>query len=57
MAATVLDGNKIASEIRAEVAAEVKALASSGMRPGWRLVLVGKQSCVRDLRSRQGQEQ
>jgi len=41
MAATVLDGNKIASEIRAEVAAEVKALASSGMRPGLAVVLVG----------------
>ncbi len=41
MTATVLDGNKIASEIRAEVAAEVKALASSGMRPGLAVVLVG----------------
>jgi methylenetetrahydrofolate dehydrogenase (NADP+)/methenyltetrahydrofolate cyclohydrolase len=41
MAATVLDGNKIASEIRAEVAAEVKALASGGMRPGLAVVLVG----------------
>ena len=34
MAATILDGNKIASEIRAEVAAEAKALAHAGMRPG-----------------------
>jgi methylenetetrahydrofolate dehydrogenase (NADP+)/methenyltetrahydrofolate cyclohydrolase len=41
MAATVLDGNKIASEIRAEVTAEVKALASSRMRPGLAVVLVG----------------
>jgi methylenetetrahydrofolate dehydrogenase (NADP+)/methenyltetrahydrofolate cyclohydrolase len=41
MAATVLDGNKIASEIRAEVTAEVKALASSGLRPGLAVVLVG----------------
>ncbi|HEU0038990.1 MAG TPA: tetrahydrofolate dehydrogenase/cyclohydrolase catalytic domain-containing protein, partial [Verrucomicrobiae bacterium] len=41
MAATVLDGNKIASQIRAEVTAEVKALASSGMRPGLAVVLVG----------------
>jgi len=41
MAATVLDGNKIAGEIRAEVAAEVKALAGSGMRPGLAVVLVG----------------
>jgi methylenetetrahydrofolate dehydrogenase (NADP+) / methenyltetrahydrofolate cyclohydrolase len=41
MAAKVLDGNKIASEIRAEVAAEVKALASGGMRPGLAVVLVG----------------
>jgi methylenetetrahydrofolate dehydrogenase (NADP+)/methenyltetrahydrofolate cyclohydrolase len=41
MTATVLDGNKIAGEIRAEVAADVKALASSGMRPGLAVVLVG----------------
>jgi methylenetetrahydrofolate dehydrogenase (NADP+)/methenyltetrahydrofolate cyclohydrolase len=41
MAVKVLDGNKIASEIRAEVAAEVKALASGGMRPGLAVVLVG----------------
>jgi methylenetetrahydrofolate dehydrogenase (NADP+)/methenyltetrahydrofolate cyclohydrolase len=41
MAATILDGNKIAGEIRAEVAAEVKALASQGLRPGLAVVLVG----------------
>ena len=41
MAATILDGTKIASEIRAEVAAEAKGLAESGMRPGLAVVLVG----------------
>ncbi|HEV8046189.1 MAG TPA: bifunctional 5,10-methylenetetrahydrofolate dehydrogenase/5,10-methenyltetrahydrofolate cyclohydrolase, partial [Terriglobales bacterium] len=41
MAATVLDGNKIASEIRAEVASEVKTLTAVGMRPGLAVVLVG----------------
>jgi methylenetetrahydrofolate dehydrogenase (NADP+)/methenyltetrahydrofolate cyclohydrolase len=41
MAATILDGNKIASEIRAEVAAEVKTMAAAGMRPGLAVVLVG----------------
>jgi methylenetetrahydrofolate dehydrogenase (NADP+)/methenyltetrahydrofolate cyclohydrolase len=41
MAATVLDGNKIASEIRAEIAADVKAMASAGIRPGLAVVLVG----------------
>ncbi len=41
MPATILDGNKIASEIRAEVAAEVKTLAASGLRPGLAVVLVG----------------
>lgn len=41
MAATILDGNKIAVEIRAEVAAEAKALAEAGMRPGLAVVLVG----------------
>ena len=41
MAATILDGNKIAAEIRAEVAAEAKSLAEAGMRPGLAVVLVG----------------
>lgn len=41
MAATILDGNKIASDIRSEVAAEVRNLAASGMRPGLAVVLVG----------------
>src|SRR5260370_10436751 len=41
MAARILDGAKIAAEIRAEVAAQAKALASSGLRPGLAVVLVG----------------
>jgi methylenetetrahydrofolate dehydrogenase (NADP+)/methenyltetrahydrofolate cyclohydrolase len=41
MAATILDGNKIAAEIRAEVAAEAKSLTEAGMRPGLAVVLVG----------------
>ncbi len=41
MAATILDGNKIAGEIRAEVAAEVVALTAAGIRPGLAVVLVG----------------
>jgi methylenetetrahydrofolate dehydrogenase (NADP+) / methenyltetrahydrofolate cyclohydrolase len=41
MPGIILDGTKIASEIRAEVAAEVKSLASAGMRPGLAVVLVG----------------
>jgi methylenetetrahydrofolate dehydrogenase (NADP+) / methenyltetrahydrofolate cyclohydrolase len=41
MAATIVDGTKIASEIRAEVAAEIKALTAIGMRPGLAVVLVG----------------
>ena len=41
MPATVLDGNKIAAEIRSEVAADVKALSAAGMRPGLAVVLVG----------------
>ncbi len=41
MAATILDGTRIASEIRAEVAAEARALAEAGMRPGLAVVLVG----------------
>jgi methylenetetrahydrofolate dehydrogenase (NADP+)/methenyltetrahydrofolate cyclohydrolase len=41
MPAFILDGNKIASEIRAEVAAEVKKMTAAGIRPGLTVVLVG----------------
>src|SRR5579864_4765440 len=41
MAATVLDGIRIASEIRAEVASEVKTMTAAGVRPGLAVVLVG----------------
>jgi methylenetetrahydrofolate dehydrogenase (NADP+)/methenyltetrahydrofolate cyclohydrolase len=41
MAAIVLDGNKIAGEIRAEVASDVKAMKAAGMCPGLAVVLVG----------------
>ncbi|SPE44000.1 Bifunctional protein FolD (Includes: Methylenetetrahydrofolate dehydrogenase; Methenyltetrahydrofolate cyclohydrolase) [Candidatus Sulfotelmatobacter sp. SbA7] len=41
MPAILLDGNKIASEIRAEVASEVKAMMAAGVRPGLAVVLVG----------------
>jgi methylenetetrahydrofolate dehydrogenase (NADP+) / methenyltetrahydrofolate cyclohydrolase len=41
MAAIILDGNKIAGEIRAEVASEVKAMTDAGIRPGLAVVLVG----------------
>jgi len=41
MSARILDGNKIASEIRGEVAAEVRSLSSAGLRPGLAVVLVG----------------
>jgi len=41
MSARILDGAKIASEIRGEVAAEVQALASAGLRPGLAVILVG----------------
>jgi methylenetetrahydrofolate dehydrogenase (NADP+) / methenyltetrahydrofolate cyclohydrolase len=41
MAATILDGNKIAAEIRAEVASAVKKLTVAGTRPGLAVILVG----------------
>jgi methylenetetrahydrofolate dehydrogenase (NADP+)/methenyltetrahydrofolate cyclohydrolase len=41
MPAIILDGNKIAAEIRAEVAAEVNRLAAAGVRPGLAVVLAG----------------
>ena len=41
MPALILDGIKIAQEIRSEVAAEVKTMAAAGIRPGLAVVLVG----------------
>src|SRR2546423_1847351 len=41
MPATTLDGNKIASEIRAEAAAAVKSMSATGLRPGLAVVLAG----------------
>ena len=41
MSARILDGVKIAAEIKAEVAEEVRQLAAEGMRPGLAAVLVG----------------
>ena len=41
MPATLLDGTKIAQQIRGEVAAEVKTMAAADVRPGLAVVLVG----------------
>jgi methylenetetrahydrofolate dehydrogenase (NADP+) / methenyltetrahydrofolate cyclohydrolase len=41
MPAIILDGTKIARDIRAEVAAEAKAMAAAGVRPGLAVMLVG----------------
>ncbi len=41
MAALILDGTKIAKNIRAEVAAEVKTMGAAGVRPGLAVLLVG----------------
>jgi len=41
MPARILDGTKIAYDIRSEVAAEVKTMAAAGVRPGLAVVLVG----------------
>src|SRR5215472_3009148 len=41
MSAIILDGTKIAAEIRSEVAAEVKSLSAAGVRPGLAVMLVG----------------
>lgn len=41
MSARILDGNRIASEIRAEIAAEVQMLTAAGVTPGLAVVLVG----------------
>jgi methylenetetrahydrofolate dehydrogenase (NADP+)/methenyltetrahydrofolate cyclohydrolase len=39
--ATILDGNKISSDIKEEVAVQVKELAGQGIRPGLAAVLAG----------------
>jgi methylenetetrahydrofolate dehydrogenase (NADP+)/methenyltetrahydrofolate cyclohydrolase len=41
MAAKILDGSKIASDIRGEVAAKIRTLTAAGVRPGLAVVLVG----------------
>jgi methylenetetrahydrofolate dehydrogenase (NADP+)/methenyltetrahydrofolate cyclohydrolase len=41
MTARLLDGNQIASQIRAEVAEDVKSLTAGGHRPGLAVLLVG----------------
>ena len=41
MSAILLDGTRIASEIKAEVAAHAQSLISAGVRPGLAAVLVG----------------
>jgi len=41
MSALILDGTRIAQEIRTEVAAEVKEMAAAGLRPGLAVVLAG----------------
>jgi len=41
MPAIILDGKKIAKEIRAEIASAVKVLTPAGVRPGLAVILVG----------------
>lgn len=41
MSALILDGTKIAQQIRSEVAADVRGMAAAGVRPGLAVVLVG----------------
>jgi len=41
MPATILDGTRIAQEIRSEVAAEVRIMTTAGVRPGLAVVLAG----------------
>jgi methylenetetrahydrofolate dehydrogenase (NADP+) / methenyltetrahydrofolate cyclohydrolase len=38
---TILDGNKIAAQIRSEVATEAQKLAAAGLRPGLAVILAG----------------
>ena len=40
--ATILDGKKIADEIRSEVAVEIATMTAAGIRPGLAVILVGQ---------------
>jgi len=42
MASILLDGNKIALQIRKEVAAEIESMRAAGIRPGLAVILVGQ---------------
>jgi len=42
MAAIILDGKKIADDIRSEVAAEVVSMTAAGIRPGLAVILAGQ---------------
>ncbi len=42
MASILLDGNKIAFQIRQEVAAEIESMRAAGIRPGLAVILVGQ---------------
>jgi methylenetetrahydrofolate dehydrogenase (NADP+) / methenyltetrahydrofolate cyclohydrolase len=44
MSAIILNGTQIAADIRSEVAAEVRALAAAGLRPGLAVILAGNNS-------------
>lgn len=41
MAATILDGNKIAAQIKAELGEEVRKLSANGSKPGLAVILAG----------------
>src|SRR5438552_5429179 len=41
MAANILDGNKIAAEIKAEVGQQVREMTAAGLRPGLAVILAG----------------
>jgi methylenetetrahydrofolate dehydrogenase (NADP+)/methenyltetrahydrofolate cyclohydrolase len=41
MSATILDGTRIAAQIRAEVGEEIRQMTADGLRPGLAVVLVG----------------
>ncbi|HAE23474.1 MAG TPA: bifunctional methylenetetrahydrofolate dehydrogenase/methenyltetrahydrofolate cyclohydrolase, partial [Spirochaetaceae bacterium] len=42
MAASIIDGKKLAEDIRAQLAQRVRALAGKGVVPGLAVILVGE---------------
>ena len=49
MTAQLIDGKKVAADIRGKLKTEIEELKSKGIHPGLAVVLVGRKSCVTEI--------